>query len=190
MQSRLHLAVSDPSGDSAIFEYIDGRLVIHHGRQYQVMTNSPFYDQQLAILDYWRQIGGLTMLPGTNRAPDRFVRASFYINAVVKSPDPKIAVPAVMSVMRNVSVPYGISTPDKPHISSTRWRTVCDQKNRVYYFEPTLAMETFRVDLAKIDFGKGTPERVLKLVGGRTYTGDATAEFRRSDKPFVFLFGV
>lgn len=41
-----------------------------------------------------------------------------------------------------------------------------------------------------IDFGKGTPERVLKLVGGRTYTGDATAEFRRSDKPFVFLFGV
>ena len=119
VQSRLHLAVSDPSGDSAIFEYIDGRLVIHHGRQYQVMTNSPFYDQQLAILDYWRQIGGLTMLPGTNRAPDRFVRASFYINAVVKSPDPKIAVPAVMSVMRNVSVPYGISTPDKPHISST-----------------------------------------------------------------------
>ena len=190
VQSRLHLAVSDPSGDSAIFEYIDGRLVIHHGRQYQVMTNLPFYDQQLAILDYWRQIGGLTMLPGTNRAPDRFVRASFYINAVVKSPDPKIAVPAVMSVMRNVSVPYGISTPDKPHISSTRWRTVCDQKNRVYYFEPTLAMETFRVDLAKIDFGKGTPELVLKLVGGRTYTGDATAEFRRSDKPFVFLFGV
>ena len=46
------------------------------------------------------------------------------------------------------------------------------------------------VERAKIDFGKGTPERVLKLVGGRTYTGDATAEFRRSDKPFVFLFGV
>ena len=123
-------------------------------------------------------------------APDRFVRASFYINAVVKSADPKVAVPAVMSVMRNVSVPYGISTPDKPHIASTRWRTVCDQKNRVYYFEPTLAMETFWVDLSKIDFGQGTPERVLKLVGGRTFTGDATAEFRRSDKPFVFLFGV
>ena len=189
VKSRLHLAISDASGDSAIFEYVDGRLSVHHGREYQVMTNSPFYDRQLAILDYWQQIGGLTMLPGTNRAPDRFVRASFYINAVVKSADPKVAVPAVMSVMRNVSVPYGISTPDKPHISSTRWRTVCDQKNRVYYFEPTLAMETFWVDLSKIDFGQGTPERVLKLVGGRTFTGDATAEFRRSDKPFVFLFG-
>lgn len=114
VKSRLHLAISDASGDSAIFEYVDGRLSVHHGREYQVMTNSPFYDRQLAILDYWQQIGGLTMLPGTNRAPDRFVRASFYINAVVKSADPKVAVPAVMSVMRNVSVPYGISTPDKP----------------------------------------------------------------------------
>ena len=153
------------------------------------MTNSPFYDDQLAILGYWQQIGGLTMLPGTNRAPDRFVRASFYINAVEQTSDPKIAVPAVMSVMRNVSVPYGISTPDKPHIASTRWRTVCDQKNRVYYFEPTLAMETFWVDLAGIDFSKGSGERTLTLAGGQTYAGDATAKFRRSARPFVFLFG-
>ena len=69
VKSRLHLAISDASGDSAIFEYVDGRLSVHHGREYQVMTNSPFYDRQLAILDYWQQIGGLTMLPGTNRAP-------------------------------------------------------------------------------------------------------------------------
>ena len=123
-------------------------------------------------------------------ASDRFVRASFYIDAVVQTSDPKIAVPAVMSVMRNVSVPYGISTPDKPHIASTRWRTVCDQKNRVYYFEPTLAMETFWVDLAAIDFSEGSGERTLTLAGGQTYAGDATAKFRKSAKPFVFLFGV
>jgi choloylglycine hydrolase len=40
------------------------------------MTNSPTYDQQLALNRYWEQIGGTTMLPGTNRAADRFVRAS------------------------------------------------------------------------------------------------------------------
>ena len=153
------------------------------------MTNSPFYADQLAILGYWQQIGGLTMLPGTNRASDRFVRASFYINAVAQSADPKIAVPAVMSVMRNVSVPYGVSTPDKPHIASTRWRTVCDQKNRVYYFEPTLAMETFWVNLAAIDFSKGSGERTLTLAGGQSYAGDVTAKFRKSAKPFAFLFG-
>ena len=70
----VHLAISDSTGDSAIFEYLGGKLVIHHGRQYQVMTNSPVYDQQLALTRYWEQIGGTTMLPGTNRAADRFVR--------------------------------------------------------------------------------------------------------------------
>lgn len=189
-KSTLHLAVSDPSGDSAIFEYLDGELTIHHGREYQVLTNSPVYDRQLAINDYWKQIGGLAMLPGTNRSSDRFVRASFYINAVERSADPRIAVPAVLSVMRNVSVPYGISTPDKPYISSTRWRTVCDQKNRVYYFEPTLAMETFWVDLMAVDLAPGTPERVLRLAEGQVYTGDATGKFQPSAKPFSFLFGV
>lgn len=188
VKARLHMALSDPSGDSAILEYLDGVLVIHHGKQYQVLTNSPTYDQMLAINDYWQQIGGLTMLPGTNRASDRFVRASFYINAVEQSADPQIAVPTVMSVMRNVSVPYGISSPDKPHIASTRWRTVCDQKNRVYYFEPTRYLETFWVDLAAVDFAPGTSERVLTLTAGEHYTGDATAQFRPSAHPFVFLF--
>ena len=39
--STYSLAISDSTGDSAIFEYVGGKLVIHHGRQYQVMTNSP-----------------------------------------------------------------------------------------------------------------------------------------------------
>ena len=189
VKARLHLAISDPSGDSAILEYIDGRLVIYRGRRYQVLTNSPAYNLQLAIDDYWKQIGGLTMLPGTNRSSDRFVRASFYIGAIVETSDPAIAIPAVMSVMRNVSVPYGISTPDSPHIASTRWRTVADQKNRIYYFEPTLSMETFRIDLGEIDFSEGTPERVLVLNDGTTYQGDATAKFRPVSRPFEFLFG-
>lgn len=189
VKSRLHLAISDATGDSAIFEYIGGRLMIYHGRQYQVMTNSPTYDRQLAVNDYWKQIGGTVMLPGTNRAADRFVRASFYIDAVEQSADPHIAVAATMSVMRNVSVPYGISTPNQPNIASTRWRSVSDQKNKVYYFEPTLAMETFWVDFSTVDFRKDAPELKLTLIGGHTYSGNAAAQFRKTDKPFSFLFG-
>ncbi|HWV69731.1 linear amide C-N hydrolase, partial [Chitinophaga sp.] len=80
-QSRLatlHLSVSDASGDNAIFEYINGKLVVHHDAAYTVMTNSPIFDKQLALNEYWKEIGGTVMLPGTNRAADRFVRASFY----------------------------------------------------------------------------------------------------------------
>lgn len=68
----LHLSLSDATGDSAIIEYIKGKQVIHHDRKYQVMTNSPTFDEQLALNAYWKKIGGTVMLPGTNRAADRF----------------------------------------------------------------------------------------------------------------------
>jgi len=186
-KSRLHLAISDATGDNAILEYIDGKLRIHEGRQYRVMTNSPRYDLQLAVNAYWEEIGGLKMLPGTNRSSDRFARASFYIQVIPQTGDAAVGVPAVLSVMRNVSVPFGISTPDQPHISSTRWRSVCDQKNRVYYFEGTMVPSFFWVDLGQTDLSEGAPVRRLTLTGGEMYAGDATAQFTVSE-PFEFLY--
>ena len=104
------MAITDETGNTAVLEYLDGKLSIHEGKEYQVMTNSPRYEYQLAINDYWKEVGGLQMLPGTNRSSDRFVRASFYIHAIPQTADARIAVPSVLSVMRNVSVPFGINT--------------------------------------------------------------------------------
>lgn len=184
----LHLAISDATGDSAIVEYIDGEQVIHHGKQYQVMTNSPIFSKQLAITEYWEQIGGTVMLPGTNRAADRFVRASFYIDAVPKTADPVEAVAAVMSVVRNVSVPYGITTADEPNISSTRWRTAVDHTSLRYFFESALSPNTFWVELANLDFSEGAPAKRLDLGDGEktVYAGDASAKFEQAE-PFAFL---
>jgi choloylglycine hydrolase len=182
----VHLAISDPSGDSAIFEYIDGKLVIHHARQFQVMTNSPVFDAQLALNQYWEQIGGTVMLPGTNRAADRFARASFYINACKQSTDAREAVASVFSVMRNVSVPLGISTPSQPNIASTLWRTVSDHKNLVYYYESTSSPSLLWVDLSKLDFNAGTGSRKLTLVGNLELGGDQTVNIVPAE-PFVFL---
>lgn len=186
-KSTMHLSISDATGNSAIFEYIGGKLVIHEGRECQVMTNSPVYSKQMTLDDYWQQIGGLVMLPGTNRASDRFVRASFYINAIPQTSDPHRAVAGVFSVMRNVSVPLGISVEGQPNISSTRWRSVSDQKNKVYYFETTLTPNVFWVNLNKMDFREGAPVRKLSLVNGEIYAGDTAADFKES-KPFKFLF--
>ncbi len=184
----LHLSLSDATGDSAIVEYIDGKQVIHHSRQYQVMTNSPIFDQQLAVNAYWEQLGGTVMLPGTNRAADRFARASFYVNAIPKSEDPKIALASVLSVVRNVSVPFGISTPDEPNISSTRWRTVAHHTRKLYFFESALTPNVFWVNLDKLDLAEGAP--VLKLDLGHdesnTFAGESSAHFAPAE-PFVFL---
>ena len=156
----LHLSISDATGDNAIFEYVDGKLDIHHSKAYQVMTNSPVFDQQLALDDYWKNIGGTTFLPGTNRAADRFVRASFYINAIPKTEDTRTALASVFSVIRNTSVPvFRISTPDQPKYSSTRWRTVSNQKDKVYYFESTLYPNVFRFDFKGCGFLPKAPVR-------------------------------
>ncbi len=60
----LHLSMSDASGDSAIVEYIRGKQVIHHDRKCQVMTNSPTFDQQLALHSYRQQPRGRSLCSG------------------------------------------------------------------------------------------------------------------------------
>ncbi len=196
--AQLHLSLSDPSGDSAIFEYIGGELVIHQSGEYQVMTNSPQYSDQLALNAYWQSIGGLTFLPGTNRAADRFARASFLINTIPKEADPNYikavpegtfanqAVASVASVMRAVSVPLGITTPGQPNISSTLWRTVSDQKNRVYYFDSATSPNTFWVPLDELDLSEGAPVKKLTVAGGKVYAGNVASEFETAE-PFTFL---
>lgn len=185
LSATLHLSISDASGDSAIFEYLKGKLVIHHDASYQVMTNSPIYDKQLALNEYWKQIGGTIMLPGTNRAADRFVRASFYINAIPQTDDARLAVASVFSVIRNCSVPLGISTPSQPNISSTQWRTVSDHKNKVYYFESALKPNIFWIDLKDVDFSEKAKSRRLSLAIDGVYTGNVVKEFKETE-PFKF----
>ncbi len=51
----LHLSLSDATGDSAIVEYINGKQLIHHSKTYQVMTNSPIFEEQLALNEYWKK---------------------------------------------------------------------------------------------------------------------------------------
>lgn len=194
----LHLAISDASGDSAIFEYVGGALKIHHGRQYTVMTNSPVYDEQIALNEYWKGIGGLVFLPGTNRAADRFARASFLLGAIPKTLDENYiagvpqrsfanqAVAGVMSVQRAVSVPLGISTPDQPNISSTIWRTVSDQKNLVYYFDSATRPNTFWVTMGKLDLKPGASIRKLTIQDGEVFAGEVADLFKPAE-PFPFL---
>ena len=182
----LHLAISDATGDSAIFEYLGGKLVVHHGRQYQVMTNSPTYDQQLALNRYWEEIGGTTMLPGTNRASDRFVRASFYINSLPKTANNSEAIAGAFSVIRNVSAPLGVATPGQPNVASTLWRTVSDHKNMRYYFESTRSPSIFWVNLPDMDFTAGKPSKKLTLTDNAVFSGNTAAQFQPATA-FKFL---
>jgi len=181
-----HIAIADASGDSAIFEYINGKLVIHHDRNYTVMTNSPPFDEQLAINTYWKNVGGLKFLPGTHSAADRFARVSWNLNATPKVKDEKLAVPTVFSMMRNISVPLGIADPEKPNIAATLWRSVADTKSRRYYFESSFSPSVFWVDIGKLNLAQGAKPSKLDLSGNPVLAGEVSDKFVTTE-PFKFL---
>jgi choloylglycine hydrolase len=182
----VHFSLSDASGDSAIFEFLKGKLVIHHSRDYKVMTNSPIYEQQLAINTYWDLVGGKNMLPGTISAADRYVRACYALKSSPKFKDRRQAIASVFSQMRAVSPPLGMSDPEKPNISSTLYRIVADSDSKKYYFDNVLDPSVFYVDLAKVDLREGASPMKLDVMGPVDLAGDVSTKFTPTEA-FRFL---
>ncbi|MBQ4279445.1 MAG: linear amide C-N hydrolase [Rikenellaceae bacterium] len=157
----LHWAVTDPSGMTLVMEYQDGKLNTYASRDYRVLTNDPPFERMLAIDEYWKQIGGEHMLPGTVRSADRFARASFFIDHIPADADYRRAAAAVFSVLGTVSVPLGYTVEGEPNLSSTQWKSAADTKNLIYYFGFTSQFAEFWIDLKDLNLAPGAP--VLRL---------------------------
>lgn len=182
----IHIALDDPTGDSAVLECIDGQIKIYHNRDYTVMTNQPTFDKQLENLKQYRGFGGEKKLPGTHEPADRFVRGAYYVKNLPKPKSDREAVAAIMSVMRNVSAPFGIADPERPNVSSTIWRTVTDLSNGVLYYDSAFSPQVFWVDTKKVKFDAGEPVRKLTVVDNFDLLGEASGKFEKAEM-FKFL---
>lgn len=153
----IHLTMEDPSGDSAVIEYVGGKIKIYHGHQYQVMTNEPAYNIQLENVKRYKGFGGNLSLPGDPDPLSRFVRVASFLKTL---PIPKTqleSIAGVLSVMRTAMVPFGAvdtSGSKTEDTWTTRWVTVADLTNKVYYFNSTSTPNIIWLDLAKIDFSE------------------------------------
>ena len=84
-----------------------------------------------------------------------------------------------------MSVLVGITTPGQPNIASTQWRTMADQRNRIYFFESAFSPYLFWVDLNKTDFSPGSGARKLNLtdqsvlvIDGKLVPGEVSDAFK------------
>jgi len=174
-----HMAIEDATGDSAIIEVVDGKMVVHHGREYTVMTNDPPYPQQLENLKRYKLFGGaIEELPGGCESPHRFVRASEFLRTLPEPKDQPEAVAYLFGVIRNVSSPFGAlyhSLPERP-TSPTWWISATDLTNRTFYFGFTHNLNILRVSLKDIDFSAGKPMSVLDPAQ-TDLAGDVTKKF-------------
>lgn len=85
------------------------------------------------------------------------------------------AVANVLSIMRNVSVPFGAPYKDVG-IYNTEYRTVVDITNKRYFFELSTLPNLIWTDLNQIDFSEGSGVRVLDP-DSMALSGDVTGKF-------------
>ncbi len=155
----VHVAIEDPSGDSAIIEFIDGKLKVDHGKEFRVMTNDPIYAKQLENLKQYREFGGKKAIPGETASEDRFVRLSFYSKYLPKPKDSSEAAASMLSLIMNVAVPFG--APYGSGVYPTWWTSVIDLTNKIYYFNWVQSPNVIWFELKNFDFSQGKP--VLQL---------------------------
>jgi penicillin V acylase-like amidase (Ntn superfamily) len=173
----LHLAIEDVDGDSAVMELANGELVVHHGRDFTLMTNDPTYEEQLTLLaaqDFSHPSSAMP-LPGNVNAVDRFQRAAYYSALLPKPVSERQAVAGVMAIMRNVSVPFGAPYADFG-VYNTEYRTVCDLTHRTYFFELTTSPSTIWVRMDALDLSEGAQTRAIDPYDA-SLTGDVTSQF-------------
>jgi penicillin V acylase-like amidase (Ntn superfamily) len=184
-KTTVHLAIEDASGDSAIIEYIGGKRVVHHGREFKLMTNDPTYDEQLALLkklDFSKPSSD-TPLPGNVKPTDRFQRAAYYSAMLPEPKTEREAVAGVLAIARNVSVPFG--APYKGFgIYNTEYRTVTDLTSKRYFFELTTSPNVVWAELAKFNLAPGSGVMVLNP-DNISLSGDVSGKFQKAPKaPF------
>jgi len=183
-EANIHLALEDAGGDSAIIEFAQGRRVVHHGRQFTLMTNDPTYDEQLELLsrqDFSHPSRDMP-LPGNVNAVDRFQRAAYY-SALLPTPNSqREAVAGVMAIMRNVSVPFGAPYAEFG-IYNTEYRTVTDLTGRVYFFELTTSPNVIWVEMDRLNLEEGSPALAIDPYDD-SLVGNVTECFRPQEMTF------
>ncbi len=159
-----HLTVQDPTGNSAIIEYVGGKPLIHHGPQYDVVTNDPTYGEMLAKVRQMEGSGAMAKADDDS-AEFRFYRLSSFKKLLPEPQSVQEAVASALTLIRGVQLPFRDPKRTKPGdfwgAVQTDWVTAADLTNKVYYFSDSQSPSVFWLDLSKADFSPGAPVLIV-----------------------------
>ncbi|QZZ09197.1 linear amide C-N hydrolase (plasmid) [Escherichia coli] len=190
VDEKLHFIATDSTGQNIIIEAVDGKLNFYHRDGTTAITNEPPYPVMEKFYEYYTNKGVSKNMPGSSDSVDRFIRAkgwvsqldtgidNGFINLIPNKNFDMQARMSVLSIMRNVSTPIGISELSKqlnPNNCATIWRSVSDLKNKSIMFDLASSPTTVWVDLTKINFSNG--ERIFSLSDGKIKSGDISDQF-------------
>jgi len=169
----VHFKVEDAQGNCIVIEPRGGELVVHDN-PVRVLTNAPEFSWQLTNLNNFLNLtpeyqknrrigslelgpfgmgGGMVGIPGDFTPPSRFVRMTFFGQAIPQQADADAGVAAIFHLLNNFDIPYGVAHPPAGSAEGdddyTPWAAVADIKNLKYYWR-TFGNQTIQnVDLMK-----------------------------------------
>jgi penicillin V acylase-like amidase (Ntn superfamily) len=189
----LHMALEDETGAQLLMEY-DGKsgkseFHVHRGRRFPVVTNDLTCSlKDKRILKEYVGFGGPHPVPGSTDSKCRFVRASYYLKNLPKARNQREALAYLMSVLRNVSQPFGDRDMDVPPgewTRSTWWRSICDLSDRRYFFESTISPNLIWVRLNGVNFRGPVMKLDMTEEGNLDRSGDVSRDFKKAE-PFTW----
>jgi penicillin V acylase-like amidase (Ntn superfamily) len=157
-QFPLHYLFADASGDAAVIEFLDGKLVVYRGDTLPVkaLANSTYADS-IAAFEAARRTG---QIPTTASSLDRFVRG-----AILASGDGDPIARGFVALAAVASSGRG----------RTRWSIVYDLGASEVYFKTDTSNAIRRVSVTSFDFSCRMPVKMLDVAVPRS--GDVATAF-------------
>ncbi len=183
-KATVHWAIEDASGDSAIIEYLNGKVEIHHNKDYRVMTNEPAYGEQLRLLRS-RTFPSRAVILLCRGTSDRSTASS---GVVLRCGPPRAEERAAGDRQRAVGHPQRVRPVRRPYggfgVYNTEYRTAINVTKGRYFFELTTSPNVMWADLSKFKLEDGSP--VMQLNPDDVeLSGDISNKFKKLDKsPF------
>jgi penicillin V acylase-like amidase (Ntn superfamily) len=149
----LHFLAADAGGDVAVIEYLDGKTVVHRGKDlaFAALANDP-YDLSLATKARLDAEGVATADCG-----DRFTQAARLAAAYGEKSGP--AVDYAFNVLKTVAR------------AGTRWSIVYDIARRTIHYRTSENPALRRLELERFDFSCAAPRLYLDIDAGANEPG-------------------
>lgn len=154
---RLHLYLQDATGHAAIFEYLDGKLVVTQGKELRIpLVTNNIYAKSLQKLKLYKSLGGNLPIPGDYDSLSRFVRTAYYMKNL----------PEITSTQQADAFAFrglGIAAQSAGSSWPTAWSIVYNLKNRSFKYRTMTNSNIKTVKLNDFDLRKGASVKAIRI---------------------------
>ena len=165
--SLIHFIIVDSTGNSAIIEFIDGKMIVHAQSEMQVpvLTNNT-YQKSLEFLKEHQGFGGEKTPLESFASLDRFVRISTLLQEFSLSTD-SANIDSAFRILSSVAN-FGETNEEASFenmelLTRTKWNIVYDISNKEIHFLTGNHQKIRTIRLNAFDFGGDTDVQVLDI---------------------------